>query len=120
MNTTLKNATMFIGITALLVISYFVFIKKPKDEGNLVSSNLNTSNTTPTDNANGAPLVADDFLNILLSVQSLELDDGIFADNVFLNLRDSSITLIPTGDEGRPNPFAPVSSGATVPKTPAR
>lgn len=50
--------------------------------------------------------IAGDFLNLLLNVKNIRLDDSILRDPSFNNLRDSSITLIPDGNEGRPNPFA--------------
>ena len=51
---------------------------------------------------------------VLLNVKNIKLDDSIFSDIAFSNLRDSSITLIPDGTEGRPNPFAPIGSDASV------
>ena len=60
--------------------------------------------------------ITKEFLSILLSVKSIKLDDAVFADKAFTNLKDSSILLTSTGDEGRINPFAPIGSEtATTP-----
>ena len=59
-------------------------------------------------------LIAKNLLSILLSVKSIKLNDAIFSDTAFINLRDSSILLTPSGDEGRANPFAPVGSDAVT------
>ncbi len=58
------------------------------------------------------PLVAKDFLVLLSNVKNIKLDDTIFSDPAFNSLHDSSITLIPDGTEGRPNPFAQFGNDA--------
>ena len=60
-------------------------------------------------------LVAKDFLTLLLSVKNIKLDDAIFFDVAFNSLHDSSITLIPDGTEGRPNPFAQFGNDNVAP-----
>jgi hypothetical protein len=64
-------------------------------------------------------LVAKDFFALLLNVKNIKLDDAILSDPAFLSLRDSSIVLVPDGNEGRPNPFAKFGNDAVViPTTP--
>ena len=72
------------------------------------SSSVSPASATNIPDANS--LIAKDFLNLLLNVKNIKLDDSIFADNAFNSLRDSSIVLTPDGNEGRPNPFAPLGS----------
>ena len=54
------------------------------------------------------------------TVKNIKLNDAIFSDVTFNSLRDSSITLTPDGNEGRPNPFAQFGNEniSTSPVTP--
>lgn len=107
MNPKIKNAIVFIGIGLVMVTLYFVFIKKSPEEANLVTPNANTINTAKPSSEVDMEL-AKDFLGLLLSVKDITLNENIFSDPAFKNLRDSSILLVPDGSEGRPNPFAPL------------
>lgn len=107
----IRNIIIFTIIAAAFVLIYIFFIKPSPPQENLISSsdivlpNMNGSNpnvTTPSETS----LVAKDFLILLLNVENIKLDDAIFSEPSFNSLRDSSITLIPDGTEGRPNPFA--------------
>jgi hypothetical protein len=123
----IKNIIIFTAIAAIFVLGYVFFLKPSPDEGNLVSLPATTlpDINNPTGAASGpigAPLVAKDFLSLLLNVKNIKLDDQILSDPAFLSLRDSSITLVPDGNEGRPNPFAkfgndpaPVQENINVP-----
>lgn len=42
------------------------------------------------------------------SLSGIRLDTSIFSSPAFQSLRDSSIILIQKGNQGRPNPFAPI------------
>ena len=94
---------------------YIFFLKpEPADDATLVSAPNSTAvnaETAPVSGAgsqNGASLAAGDFLTLLLNVKNIKLEDAIFSDPAFQGLTDSSITLEPDGNEGRPNPFAPL------------
>ncbi len=102
-----KNIIIFIAIGLFLFSIYFFFIRKPADTAPLVSTTAPEGSLFP-DGTVAEPAIAQDFLNLLLNVQTIKLDDSIFSDIAFTSLRDSSITLIPDGTEGRPNPFAPI------------
>ncbi len=108
----LKNILIFTGIAAVFVLIYIFYIKESSPQENLVSSpSLGLpASTNSSEFGAGAlsetPVVAKDFLALLLNVKNIKLDDSIFSDPSFNNLHDSSITLIPDGNEGRPNPFA--------------
>jgi len=110
----IKNIILFVGIGIALVAVYFLFIKKAPEQASLTT----TSTTGVTTSAN-APVggvqkedsqIAKDFLGLLLSVKGITLDDSIFSDVAFSHLKDSSILLVQEGNEGRPNPFAPIGS----------
>ncbi len=122
-----KNIILFVAIAVLLTLIYVFFFKRTPVEENLISSSpLSTFSDTASETTSprasvpgpGSALTGN-FLSVLLSIKSVELDDAIFTDRAFVSLRDSSILLIPTGDEGRPNPFAPIGyETAPVPKAP--
>lgn len=107
----IKNIIIFVAIAAVFGAVYIFFLKpKPGEDANLVSSP-----NTQAPVAAGMPvgsgdvsLAAGDFLTLLLNVKNIKLEDAIFADPAFQSLRDSSIILEPDGNEGRPNPFAPL------------
>lgn len=106
----IRNIIIFIAIAAIFVLIYIFFIKSSPDQGSLVSTPSSTSDVdgseADTNIPNETPLVAQDFLMLLLNVKNIKLDDAIFFDAGFNSLHDSSITLTPDGNEGRPNPFA--------------
>ncbi len=115
----IRNIIIFIAIGAIFVLIYIFFIKPSPDQSNLVSSstgtptNVSPSGVVTTDGA-GSSAIAQDFLNLLLNVKNIKLDDSIFADPAFSNLHDSSIVLVPDATTGRPNPFAQFGADAAV------
>lgn len=113
---TIKNSIIFISIIVILILIYIFFVKKEEVANNLVSTGTNTLNVLNTNpvTANNAP--DKDFLPLLLSVKNIKLDDSIFTNPAFLSLIDSSIVLTPSGDEGRPNPFAPLGTDTSSTK----
>jgi len=122
----IKNIIIFAVIVVALILVYVFFIKKSPEEANLISSSVSPLGNAvlpdqqPISAENSS--VAKDFLSVLLNVKSVKLDGSIFSDPAFMNLSDSSILLVPDGNEGRPNPFAPIGSeNATVaPPAPAK
>ncbi len=109
MNSKTKNIIIGLVVVGALFLIYFLFIKKSPVDTALTSSSgtlIDTSNS----GSNKASEVGKDFITLLLSVKSINLDDVILKDNAFLSLRDSSITLVGSNDEGRINPFAPIGT----------
>ncbi|OGI73634.1 hypothetical protein A3D42_01465 [Candidatus Nomurabacteria bacterium RIFCSPHIGHO2_02_FULL_41_18] len=107
----IKNAIIFISIAAALVLVYVFFIKDSSPEESLVSSSLGDIESHLADVPPTPSLTADqDFLPLLLNIKDIRLDHAIFSDPAFLNLVDGSILLVPEGNEGRPNPFAPLGA----------
>lgn len=49
-----------------------------------------------------------EFVSMLLNLEAIRLNDDIFSEPAFRVLRDNSIRLNQPGNEGRPNPFAPI------------
>ncbi|HEU0085751.1 MAG TPA: hypothetical protein VFQ59_02225 [Candidatus Paceibacterota bacterium] len=101
MSPILKNILIFVAGGAILFFVYTYFSNKAPLEGELVSSN-------PAFAGDSTGQITQEFLSLLLSVRGIKLDDSIFSDKAFGSLRDSSVVLIPDGNEGRPNPFAPI------------
>ena len=119
----IKNIIIFTAIAAVFVLIYIFFIRPSPEEENLVLSPgavmlPDMGGVTTGGNAQvTAPLIAKDFLSLLLNVKNIKLDDTILSDLAFLSLRDSSIVLVPDGNEGRPNPFAQFGNDAVVTPT---
>lgn len=105
MNSKIKNLILFLIIVVILFLIYMFFIKKDANSTNLVSVSVNGNIVPTTDNETSL-----DFLTLLLNVKSIKLDSSIFSDDSFIRLYDSSIILIPDGNEGRVNPFAPLGA----------
>lgn len=115
----IRNIIIFIVIGAILVLAYIFFLKPAPATPNLVSTSTSSSSTTsPTGTPEKDSPVDQDFLNLLLSVQSIKLKDAIFSDSAFLNLHDTSIPLTQDGTEGRVNPFAPLGTDPVTPPAP--
>lgn len=95
------------------MLIYIFLIDAPEEE----SANLVSTTSAPLSSnmvGAGSQAIAQDFLTLLLSVKNIKLDDSIFSNEAFVGLRDSSIVLTPDGNEGRPNPFAPLGSDLTA------
>lgn len=129
----IKNIIIFVVIGAVLILIYIFFTRSSSDQAGLVSStpttrlpNVNGS-LLETSTSNETPLVAENFLALLLNVKNIKLADAIFSDPSFINLQDTPIDLTPDGTEGRPNPFAqfgsdsvttPINNTPTLPPLP--
>ncbi|HEY4477961.1 MAG TPA: hypothetical protein VJB09_01660 [Candidatus Paceibacterota bacterium] len=111
MQSKIKGLIIFVLIVAVLAVGYSMFVKKPKNEANLVSE---TTSPTPSAeeqaSSEESAKLGQDFLNLLFSLKSLNLDGALFESSTFSSLKDSSIILVPDGTEGRPNPFAPIGA----------
>ena len=110
-----RNIIIFVGIAAIFVAIYIFFTGGSEPEDSLVSSSSSPTSSAAPDEQNTIVSseqnqIAQDFLSLLLNIKSIKLDDSIFSDDAFNSLRDSSIVLVPDGNEGRPNPFAPLGT----------
>jgi hypothetical protein len=96
-------------VIAALVLAYIFLFKNNSDQGNLTSS-FNVADLLPNSDSASSTPVDSNFLATLLNIRSIKLNDNIFIDPAFTNLRDSSIVLVQDGNEGRKNPFAPIGN----------
>ncbi|MBI5139271.1 hypothetical protein HZA26_01530 [Candidatus Nomurabacteria bacterium] len=117
MSSKIKNIILFSGIALALILVYAYFIKGDAGDEPLLSTTNNFPENTLTPETNPIVTTSQDFLTLLLSIKGIKLDDKIFSDPAFLSLRDSSIILTPDGNEGRPNPFAPIGSDVIIAPT---
>ena len=106
MGSKIKKIIIIVIIFVLIIAIYFIFFKKEKKLPSLTSN----INLTPASIESGGSRseAGREFLTTLLSLKQLRLDETLFANPAFSNLHDFSIILIPEGNEGRPNPFAPL------------
>lgn len=108
----IKNIIIFTVIALIFFSIYFFFIKSSPEQTGLISSGTNAvlpnmdGSAVNIGASDKTSLITRDFLTLFSSIKSVKLNDAIFSDPAFISLRDSSITLTPDGNEGRPNPFA--------------
>lgn len=110
----LKNIIIFVVIGLVLTGGYFMFVKKPSEPVKLTSSNGNPDATNGVSLNEQDSMIAKELLGVLLNVKNIRLNDGIFNEEAFISLRDSTILLVPDGTEGRPNPFAPIGKDVSA------
>jgi hypothetical protein len=118
MSKTLKKIILVLVIFALVGVGASLFLG---DAGSETTNPLQSLGTGET----GAPLtqsaitnttVADteeinrEFISMLLNLQTITLTDDIFSEPAFEALVDNTVRLNQPGNEGRPNPFAPIGS----------
>lgn len=106
----MKKLLIVIIIVIAGGIAYKVFFAGPAS--NAPTSPLTSSGVAGT----SAPLTGQDdeigkqFLQTLLSLKTISLNDEIFSKPGFKNLKDYTTELLQTDPKGRPNPFAPIGT----------
>lgn len=120
-----KSSIFILIVVILLVVGglvYFFVLKKdgadiarttpPVGTSGLVSTN--TGRTTGTTVATtGSVNTGDQVVSLLRSLSTIQLSDAVFQNPTFELLSDISITLPPVVNQGRRNPFAPISGDNT-------
>ncbi len=120
MSKTFKNIIIFVIIAAAVALGYIFFFSKsdtpltPTTTSGLQSSSA-TGGTVPvtgivqqeSQSVANASQISQEFINQLLNLKAIKLNDEIFSSLAFQSLEDFTIVLIQPGNEGRPNPFAP-------------
>ncbi len=122
MSSKIKNIIIFAVIIIVVIAAYFFFTNKktpalPSLSG---SAGAPIENTPAVSDQNAIDATSgQEFLATLLSIKNITLNDHIFSDPAFKTLNDSTKELVPEGNEGRPNPFAPIGTDTTTtPVTP--
>ncbi len=117
MSKTLKKIILVLVIFALVGVGASLFLGDTNEVTSQLQS-LGTGETAAplTQNATTSSTVADteeinrEFISMLLNLQSITLTDDIFSEPAFEALVDNTVRLNQPGNEGRPNPFAPIGS----------
>ncbi len=107
MKAIIRNIIILAVVVGLGIVGYSVFFKKdaPSLGGLVTTSGQGVGQTARAIDAPGK-----DFINILLNIRTLKLDDAIFSNTAFTSLQDFSRPIPPDTDPGRPNPFAPLGA----------
>lgn len=110
--TSVKNLILIVAGVVVLLVLYVIFVRPDGSQtsGTLASSNTGASPLQPSAQPSVASNTSDSLLRILNNLQSLELNDSIFFNPAFDELRDISIPLVKEGNAGRRNPFAPIGN----------
>ncbi len=99
-----KNIFLVIGLIVVAFFAYRVFFGVDGIDASLLISDKSSI-------SQGA--VGQDLLQLINTLNNLELDESIFTDPVFRSLDDLSQDLTPE-PSGRNNPFAPISTNASI------
>lgn len=121
MSKTVKRIIIIVVILAVIIIgASFLYNPDSSTKSPLQSvtsgqtgAPLTQSATTDTALANTQEINRE-FVSMLLNLQSITLDDDIFSEPAFKALMDNTIRLNQPGNEGRPNPFAPIGTDSFV------
>lgn len=103
----IKKIVILIIVVIIAAVIYNMFFKSKAPTGALTSSNPVA--TTPTGGVTETA-VGRELLATLLNLRTIKLNEQIFSNPSFTSLQDFTITLVGTGNEGRPNPFAPIGA----------
>ncbi len=105
-----KKLIFIVLIVVVLAVLYTLFIKPKAGSDSPLAS---TDDGTEVALSEGDAATNEAFLDTLLNLRGISLDETIFTSNEFGTLQDFTITLIQPGTHGRPNPFAPIGSDDT-------
>lgn len=102
----IKKVLILVGIIVLIIVLVTIFSgKNDKQTGSLISSSGDVVSPVT-----GEDDIGEEFLVTLLNLRTIQLDETLFSDQKFRSLEDFTITLIPEGNVGRSNPFAPIGT----------
>ncbi len=105
---TIKKILIVLGIAIALLIAYaFINTKKSTNKNNSLSSLLNNS-TLGQIKETDTKLANAEILKILGNIKNIKLNDDIFTNPIFKELKDSHFTIPKPLVIGRQNPFLPI------------
>ena len=119
MSNKIKNL-LFVLAGLVLILVYVLFFKKDNTNDSNLTVNTNTINTADIAKVEANPIdeqLSSEILATLSSIKSITLEDKIFNSKSFQSLVDGTVLLVKDGNEGRPNPFAPIGTDASLPIT---
>ncbi len=113
MNPKLRKILLFASILAVLLVGYVIFSKKePAKSTGSLSSTTGVANVAGSNVQNNT--LGQEFLNSLLNLKKITLDQTIFTSKTFTNLQDFTNVVSNTDPQGRQNPFAPLGVDAAA------
>ena len=98
-----KNKIIIIVVAVVVGILAYMYLTRDQ---NASSDSLVAENKTSTF------ADASDILNLLNRMNQIKLDDSVFSNQVFVSLKDTTVTLV-SQQTGRNNPFAPLGADTT-------
>lgn len=104
---TIQNILIGLLVAVALLIGYSLVNQEGGEEvntGQLLSIFQETGDVDDGE----VQLANQEILRILSSIQNIELEDDIFSNPVFRDLRDTRFTIPRPVSVGRPNPFLPI------------
>lgn len=105
---TIKKILIGLLVAVALLVGYSV-INQQDSEGGVGFGSLSSVLQGDTNvDEKEVQLANSEILTILGSIQNIELDDDIFSNPVFRDLRDTRFTIPKPIQIGRPNPFLPI------------
>ena len=114
----LKTIIILAVVTALGVFGYMYFFKGStpvtSDAGLATTAGVSTDPATAALADADVSTTSNQFLTLLLDVQSIKLDNSLFANPSFTTLQDLSRPIAPDTNPGRANPFAPLGADGTA------
>jgi len=105
----LKKIIMFV-VAFICIVVVWSIISGKKDSTDTLTSSADSVDSSLLGDGQGQ--VADEFLNTLIHLHTITLNDSIFSDAQFASLIDFTVQLTPQ-TVGRPNPFTPVGFTST-------
>jgi len=100
----MKNKIITLILVILIGMVAFWYLTKTDTTGSSLATDTKTSDSVD----------AKYIYNILQKMSQVNLDDSIFSNISFQNLKDNTVSL-PSQLSGRNNPFAPIGADANIP-----
>lgn len=100
-------------VVGLGAVGYSTFFKQSvvaADTGLATTAGVSTDPAIEAMADAGAATASNEFLSLLLNIQSIKLDASLFSKPEFTNLQDLSRPINPDTNPGRKNPFAPIGA----------
>ena len=104
---TIKKILIFLLVGVALLVGYS-FINEGESGASSLESLTSVIQGTTNVNEKEVELANSEILRVLGSIQNIQLDDDIFSNAVFRDLRDTRFTIPQPLQIGRPNPFLPI------------
>ena len=105
---TIKKILIGLLIAVALLIGYSFVTEQDAGGTSGIGSLSSVIQGDANVNDKEVQLANSEILRILGSIQNIELDDDIFSNPVFRDLRDTRFTIPKPIQIGRPNPFLPI------------